>query len=722
MALEKFLLERGKDANSKTLENCLLYLLQESESSSISAVVASIVLAYPEKTFNVAKILFQAKEFFLYDSTRCLLDRGHIPIPSGGFDFKNRVFEEERQKAYKHKHREQHLENLFLRYLLFRSGETSEREAEERQKILWGILDNYYEKLPPESEQSDEDETWRLFLARMDRRKMKPTTKETNEGIEINFNPEIDPKLKKKSEDSQKKFFEAYKYVQLEAWSQSKIDKNEECKKYEKYEKNPNFALKQAKEIIARLESINSLNNTTDEDFDRFNHSIPAKVCSVLLRDYSEELPEEENSFCKDVVLDAALYSLNSKYQYQVFDGVSSSISVLPFLLKKFPEEKDKVKAILFLKLFDLSPVGGMNKGFLDYSVTAVFNNLWEINFDDAQSILLGYLLLEPKYRQLREKLYQENCKKGVYELQEHEVLERFCKESEKDLEKILNNELLTINLEEIEELELFCLRTTFLLIPLGTQNEVHKVIVRKIISAFAKKLLSDDKDNEVDSILKYDFLKKLVCFILSIPKDEIKNYLKPFIQDFKSSEVIADLFQEFVVEQDRLNNYENFWEVWNLFKDRVIKICKDKNSNWYTNKIVKNYLFANPWWEESVASWHTLGDGDKRFLKEISQEIGHCPSALYSISRLLNGIGSHYLDDGILWISDMLTNNQNLLAAELKKNTVYHMENVARKYIYKNQTKIRGSKELKEKILVLLNFLIEKGSVIGYMLRERVV
>ena len=124
----------------------------------------------------------------------------------------------------------------------------------------------------------------------------------------------------------------------------------------------------------------------------------------------------------------------------------------------------------------------------------------------------------------------------------------------------------------------------------------------------------------------------------------------------------------------------------------------------------------------ESVTSWHTLGDGDKRFLKEISQEIGHCPSTLYSISRLLNGIGSHYLDDGILWISDMLTNNQNLLAAELKKNTVYHMENVTRKYIYKNQTKIRGSKELKEKILVLLNFLIEKGSVIGYMLRERIV
>ena len=725
MALEKFLLEKGEHMNSKTLENCLLYLLKRSKSASISAVVASIVLAYQEKTFNVARTLFQTKEFFLYDSKRYFLDQNHILIPSGGFDPKNRIFEEERHKAYEHRHRKRHLENLCLRYQFFRSEETSEQEAEERQRMLWVILDNYYEKLPPELKQTEADETWRLFLARMDRRKMKPTTKQTDEGIEINFNPEIDPKLKKKSEDSQKEFFEAYKYVQLEAWSQYKMDNNEEYKKYEKYEKNPEFALKQVKEIIARLESINSSNHVTDESFYRFNHSIPAKVCSVLLRDYSEELSEEENSFCKDIVLDAASYSLNLNYQYQVFDGVSSAISVLPFLLKKFPEEKEKIKTILFLKLFDLSPTV-MNKEFLDYPVNAVSNNLWEISFDDAQSTLFGYLLLEPKYRELRKKLYEENLRKRIYNLHENlhenEILERFRKENKEDLKRILNNELLTINLEEIEKLELFCLRTAFLLIPLGTQNEVHKEIAKKIISEFAEKLLLDDRDNKVDPILKYDFLKKLVCFILSIPKDEIRNYLEPFIKDFKSSQVIADLFEKFVVEQDRLNNYENFWEVWNLFKGRVIEICMDKDSNWYKGKIIKNYLFAHPWWEESVTSWHTLKDSNKRFLKEISQEIGHCPSTLYSISRLLNGIGSHYLEDGILWISDMLTKNQNLLTSKLEKNTIYYMENIARKYVYKNGTKIKESRELKERVLVLLNFLVEKESVIGYMLRERIV
>lgn len=733
MALEKFFLERAKHLDSKRLEGWLLYLLKRSKSASISAVVTSIVLAYQEKTFNVARILFQTKEFFLYDTKRYVMEQGRkqtLSMLNFGLNFKDSIFKEERLKACDDKHRELRLENLFLRYQFFRSEKTSEQQGKERQKILWDILDNYYQRLPPESKQTEEDENWRLFLARVDSRKMEPTTKQTDEGIQINFNPEIDPILRKKSEDSQKKISENFKYSALNLWSQYKIENNEEYKKYEKYEKDPNLALKEIKEIIAKLKAINPPEHLepeykTDEGFYLFNHSIPTRVCSVLLRDFSEKLSEKENCFCKEIVLDAASYSLNLNYQYQVFDGASSAISVLPSLLKKFPEEKERIKTILFLKLFDHSPTV-MNKGFLDYPVSAVSNNLWEISFDDAQSILFGYLLLESKYRELLKKLHEENLRKRIYNLHENlnenKILERFRKENKEDLKKILNNQLFSINFEDIEKSELFCLRTAFLLIPLGTQNEIHKKIVKEIISVFAEKLLSDNRDDEVDPILKYDFLKKLVHFILSIPKDEIRNYLEPFIKDFNSSQVIADLFEKFVIEQDRLKNYENFWEVWNLFKDRVIEVCKDKNDNWYTDRVVKNYLFAHPWWEESVTSWHTLKNRDKRFLKEISQEIGHYPSTLYSISKLLNGIGSNYLDDGILWISDMLTNNQNLFAAKLEKNTVYYMENVAREYVYKNRTKIKENKELKQRVLVLLNFLIEKGSVIGYMLRERII
>ena len=141
-----------------------------------------------------------------------------------------------------------------MRYQFFRSEETGEQEAEEWQKMLWDILDDYYDELPPEGQQTESDKDWRLCLARMDRRKMKPTTEEVEGGVKIDFNPEIDPELRKRSEDAQKRISENFKYGDLKLWSHYKIEGNESYKKYEKYEKDPKLALKEVKEIIIETE------------------------------------------------------------------------------------------------------------------------------------------------------------------------------------------------------------------------------------------------------------------------------------------------------------------------------------------------------------------------------------------------------------------------------------------------------------------------------------
>ena len=91
-----------------------------------------------------------------------------------------------------------------------------------------------------------------------------------------------------------------------------------------------------------------------------------------------------------------------------------------------------------------------------------------------------------------------------------------------------------------------------------------------------------------------------------------------------------------------------------------------------------------------------------------MSEKIGHCPSALYAISKLLNDIGSSYLHDGVSWISNILKNNKNILNAKLETNTVYYLENLSKKYIYKNREKIRKTRRLKQEVLIILDFLIE--------------
>ena len=726
MALEKFFLERGKNTDSKTLEYWLLYLLKNSKSASITAVVASIVSSYPEKAFNVAKILFQTKEFFLYDTSRLVLDqvqKGSLLMLKNNFgvNYNNKIHKNERLKACDDKHRKWSLEHLFLNYQVFRSEETSEEEVEKRQKVLWKILDTYYKELPDKSKETESDKTWKLFLARMDRRNMNPTTEKTGDGLLIDWNPKIEPELKEYSKKSLQKNSESMKYTSLKLWVSYKIRNDEKCTQYEKYEKNPKLALKEVQEIVKKIEPVKAseflqTKETEEENF--FNHSIPSDVCSVLVRDYFEKLLKKEKVFCKDIILETASSSFREKYQYQISDGIESSIFVLPILLNEFPKEKETIKTILLLILFDSYPIGMYGGQFSSYSIKAILSDLWEKNFEDAQSILFGYLFLKPKYEALREKIRQENYKKQ----HENKIIEFFLRENETNLQKVVDNQLSLDEIGDIEQLDLHILKTAFQLIPLRTDNKEHKEIIKKITATFVGKLLTNNREDSVDYQDSHDFLEKLSYFVLSSQKEEIQEYLKPFIDNFNGSESIADLFKEFISAEDYLNSYENFWEVWDLFKNKVMGLCKKGDKYWYVDKIVKSYLFAHNPWKETATEWHTLKSENKRFFKETSQKIGHCPSVLYAISKLLNDIGSSYLNDGISWVSYMLQNNKNLVSVKIETNTVYYLENFVKKYIYGNREKIKKTKKLKQEVLIILYFLIEKGSVIGYMLRENIL
>ena len=705
MAVEKYFLERGKDADSKTIESWLLYLLNNSKSASISAVVTSIVLAYPEKTFNAAMILFQTKDFFYYDTSRYSLDLQQkssllMLRTNFGSNYKNQIHEDERLKACDDKHRTSNLENLFLNYQFFITEGTSEEEAKKRQNELWGILDNYYKKLPDKSEETESDKIWRLYLARMDRRKMKPTTEKKDGQVLINLNPEIDPDLKEYSETSLEQTNAPMKYTALSLWANYKIRNDDKYKIYEQYENDPKLALKEVKDIISELEISKKdipleLQHDKADSFYLFNHSIPADVCAVLVRNHFQQLSKEEKIFCKKIILEVATSMFLPNYHYQIADGTRSAISTLPLLVGEFPEEKKDIKLILLLSLFNDYPVDMGGTTFSAFSIMAI-HELRGNNPNDAESILFGYMLLKSKYEKLRKRLFNENNKKGIYNLDDSQLLETFLKENEKSLIKVNENTISKDDLEDIKIIDLNILRIAFLLIPPKTDNKVYKEIVRKIICAFANKLLSRERADRIDYRVRHDFLKKYSYFVLNAPKEEISEYLKPFLDNFNGSEAIADLFQEFILIEDNLNLYDNFWEVWNLFKNKVIGLCKDGDGFWYVDNIVKSYLFAQTVWKETTTEWQTLKDENKRFFKEMSEKLGHCPSVLYAISKLLNDIGSPYLNDGISWLSGMLDKNKNLLGAKLENDAIYYLENLVKKYTYKNREKIRKTQKLK--------------------------
>jgi hypothetical protein len=108
-----------------------------------------------------------------------------------------------------------------------------------------------------------------------------------------------------------------------------------------------------------------------------------------------------------------------------------------------------------------------------------------------------------------------------------------------------------------------------------------------------------------------------------------------------------AEFLREFISGEDRLAQYEQFWTVWRLFYPKVVALAKNKGSRFYSKDIIRSYLLAQTYWREGAHEWHSLRDRERQFFKRASEDMGGTPSVLYSISKLLNDIGSGFKDDG---------------------------------------------------------------------------
>ena len=713
MALEKWLLEYAKMVPQDHLESVCRYLISKSRSASITAVIISVVLANPEKLFNIAAILFQTKQCFFYDTNRWMLDqRARNTYAIGyGSDFKSKVYRDERLKTCDDPHRKFSLEHVAFRYQIERFTADSDEEAARKQKVLWSIFDNYYQKLPEKEKETDYDKTWQLYLTRMDARKMEAKVEEKDGQVAVTFHPEIEPELRTYSEASVQKSVDAMKYLSLKLWSESRFKKEDETyKQYQQYETDLQLVITELKDIIEKLQS------ETEEDFALFHSTIPAYACSVLLRDYSDELSAEEKELCKHILIEFASLPLDTEgYQYQLTDGTDAAIVGLPDLLAYFPEDREAILLSLFLLL--LNPW----EKIATAAINGVIESLWEGSFQDAHSLFLGYLLLKQQYDKLREEIRVKNYQQGIYRISEKQVVEVFEEQYEKDLDRIVAHEIAYNDLADLEQLNGEVLVAAFELLPLKIENEDHKKFLAVLFSIFSKRLFSHFEKAE-EHILMRRFLKKFVRSILSSPKKDQQSYLQPFIENMKSSEGLEDLLYELISAEDKLNQYELFWCIWDAFYEKIVALAKTAYTYFHTKSIIRNYLLAWSYWREGLTEWHSLKEREKFFYSKVVNDMGHCPTVLYSVAKVLNDIGSNYLEEGISWISTILEKNENLLSEELETNTIYYLESLVRRYISKNRLTLKTTRRVKQQIMTILNFLVARGSTTGYWLRDDIL
>lgn len=718
MALEKWLFEIAKTSTAEELEKWCIYLFKNTRSSSITAIIVSVILAYPFKLFNIAAMIFRTKEFFIYDTGRYVKDQTHKSMLVGlknnypQRDYLEEFYQDERISACDEKHRGTSLENIAWYYQFYKNDQETDEQATKRLDLIWKIWDDYYAQLPIPSKETAADKTWRLYLGRMDKRKMKPKQEVINGQPVIAFESDIDPELRKYSEDAQKKNNNAMAYAPLTAWAQLRWrGKVDEYKKYESYENDPLVALQELKKLLQVLK-------TGNDEMSLFYRATHVYVCGVLVRDFKEKLNKKDFDFCENILIDHASLPIKDDYRYSIGDGIEASIGSLPYL---FPVSSDKatIKKLLLFLLFDDFPIGMGGERLKDFPASIILYHFWKNDAADAHSIFLGFLLLKPIYEQLIDEVRQANFKKHVYEHTKKQVFKLLDKRYKKEIGRVLKNTITYAELTNIETTELEILYTAFQLLPPQTQHPDHQAFLKLVLPLFAQKLSDEEKNGYM---LSHGFLSKFARFVLNASDKEINAYIQPFVNNFDKFEYMADLFSNFVTVEDEIHQYEQFWTVWQLFYDSVVKMSKKERQPHEANSIIHNYLLAWPYWKKSAKQWGSLKDREKAFFRKSATDMGHHPAVLYSISKFLNEIGTGFLSDGIVWLSDMLEKNPNLSSSKLEVNTVFYMENVLRNYALLNRGKIKSNPAIKKRMITILDFLIEKASVTAYLVREDIL
>lgn len=703
MALEKYLLEYSETATSFEIEKLLIYLIENSQSASITAVVTSIVLAFPTKLFNIAKILFSNKEIFFYDNYRLSHFRSvvHLPNIYFGNSNENKILSFEREESNKYNHRNKTLKQLIIEYQLIHPNEITNVEFERRRSIIWGILDNHNDNLI-----KNEINKWSFNLLQMDARKLKVESVHTDNLNGFKLTPILDHKHLDYKNSVLKDLNSDTNYNQLFVWAFNRLENNDSTNNnYHSYDENPQDALIDIKQIITENNSCKLQNSIINS---------PLNVCYVLLRDFYDKLTQDEIDFCKNVILDSAisLYETNNlsmTSEFTLYNIINSLIYLINNLNLDIEELMSIRSIILMILLTNKSKIH-------EYNNESVLEELWIHNFEEANSIWLGYLSLNPRYNDFYFKLQREL----LLEFNENKAVKEFKVRYESELAKFNSYTNEHCDIKNLSKLDFETLTIAYKLLPLDLYDDTHIEFLHGVINIISKDVFNDsDIDLTRDFHFKFKimFLNKFSNWILRSDKIDYETYLRPFKDNFKISNDTYLFFECFIIAQSEVGRYNNFWNVRNYFYENIKTITESEESNTNMFKLVYTYLLAKD--IKKVNLNNLLSEKNKKFYEDVSNDMGNRPVTIYSISIILYE-SILFNEEGVLWFSKIITKNKEMLEGNLINGTIFYMNKFISRYVTENINEIKKDLKIKNYVMDVLNFLVINGSEESYAVREK--
>ena len=172
-------------------------------------------------------------------------------------------------------------------------------------------------------------------------------------------------------------------------------------------------------------------------------------------------------------------------------------------------------------------------------------------------------------------------------------------------------------------------------------------------------------------------------------------------------------LLSHIINEADSRGDADRFWMIWNVYRDLLPELLK-----WGSSQQLRTYLL-NTQWKDGVKEWRCLRPGDIGFLEYVTENSGGSAKVLECIAKNLTNIANNYQTEGMGWISKIVLKYPSMNLVET--SALFYLEQVMMEYVYANKMSIRKTPELHAQVRAILNFMVSRSSVTGFVLRDMV-
>lgn len=714
MALESWLLEICKFPKVD-LEGWLLNLLRDSNNVAITAVVASVCNACPDKGGRAALALLTSRDLIELDRARMASECGQSFIPDffPSFNSENKFYEDERKKSDSLSHRRLDLENLAVKLQI--SG---------RHEEVGKILDSHRAELPPVEEQDEQYRLWRLALHRMDVRGFRP--------IEVDSAPEDNDASSEGDSEVSRSIY--YGPGEIEADVQEIIDRHTPIRLLQErslslllwgrsaWEKNWsdrcniiewNTKLEEAKEHYCQ-----------ELELEEFSRGGPGFVAAVCVRDCWEKMIPEDREWCIQVLIDELERNCDSddhtiRHSKGSFRPDRCAAFVLPRVLSEStPENSDPriIEAIAKALTHSVSEVVAhaahgvgyyLHGAWMDFTMQCVGAVAWE-------SILIDELRNEQKKKPYEEQLRGYELIRSVIGEVRHSIVTGRID---------VQSQLAQLDLFEWPSHE--AARIILQILGFCSHSEVAKQFYARSALALVECWTAERKDRgkrgrNRDHQFESDCSQMLARFLLKLKAADALALCEPFLVSVADCpRDTSGFFRLLIVEEDRSLGVTVFWEIWQAFADRLCSTSwvERVNSDYLAGKELLDILFLGIAWKDGVRHWTRL-EGNTYRIDELVARLPSGVTVIGAYCRFLYNIGEQSLPNGFILIAERLRagNSGDILA---DSTTVYYLESLLRRYVYGEPLRLKSNQHIRAGVLQILDQLVDAGSSAAYRMRD---